>query len=140
MATELTSEEVSKFAYLFADHLPHASEEKIGAIELLLQLETACVLSPNRPKLLTNMLNAIILAGRKDLATAFLSVQTPQSIQSSFSASHQLLHVKMSMLMYVFPATETAFRNTGERQSGVCSSDPCPLPVLSMTLHWFLMS
>lgn len=95
VATELTTEDVSKLVYLFADRLPHPSLERVGAVELLLQLEAAGALHPERPKLLMNVLNTI---GRRDLAAALLSMGAPQAVQDSLSTSHQLLHVKMSML------------------------------------------
>lgn len=95
VAADLTTEDVSKLVYLFADRLPNPSLERMDAVELLLQLEAAGALRPDRPKLLVTVLKAI---GRRDLAAALLSTGIPQFVQSGLGASHQLLHMKMSML------------------------------------------
>lgn len=94
VAADLTTEDTSKLAYLFADWLP-CDVEKTDAFKLLLQLEAVGALHPDRPEMLTSVLNTI---GRKDLATRVLSMQTPQPINPSLGTSHQLLHMKISML------------------------------------------
>lgn len=95
VAANLTTEDVSKLAYLFADRIPCALvEQKADAVNLLWQLEAVGALHPDHPKMFINVLNVI---GRRDLASALLSVQTPQLIQSSLGTPHQLLHMKMSM-------------------------------------------
>lgn len=98
VAADLTLSDVSRLAYLFADQLPRSrrgTDQQTSAVKLLLQLETVGAIHPNRPKVLASLLHAI---GRKDLSTVLLSVHSPQSIQSSMSATEQLLYMKISMM------------------------------------------
>ncbi len=96
IAEHLSTEDTSKLAFLFADKLSLNRGEKMKGTELLWQLETAGVIDPSQPETLAESLHAI---GRKDLASLYVSMQSPQSILSSLNNSHQLLSTKISMFM-----------------------------------------
>ncbi len=95
IAEHLSTEDTSKLAFLFADKLSLNRGERMKGTELLWQLETAGVIDPSQPETLAESLHVI---GRKDLASLYVSMQSPQSILSSLNTSHQLLNIKISML------------------------------------------
>ena len=93
VAANLTSDDLSKLAYLFANQL--SREEDLTATSLLLQLESIGVISPCQPQTVSCLLHEI---GRKDLASLILSVQVPQSPHATFKSPYQHLLIKISML------------------------------------------
>ena len=98
VAKELTSDDVSKLAYLFDDHLSldkHRSSKAGDATKLLQDLEKVGAIDPSEPTMLVSSLHEI---GRKDLANLLVSTLTPQSLLSSLDHPHQLLGIKISML------------------------------------------
>lgn len=95
VAANLTSDDLSKLAYLFANKLSRNFEDEMTATSLLLQLESIGAISPCQPQTVSCLLHEI---GRKDLASLILSVQVPQSPHTSFESPYQLLLMKISML------------------------------------------
>ena len=95
IAERLTSDNVSKLAYLVADRLSLDNDtDKLSALQLLHQLESTGIINPSSPDSLASLLHLI---GRKDLASLLLSLQAPQFIRADFTHTQQLLGIKFSM-------------------------------------------
>ena len=95
VAKELTSDDVSRLAYLFNDQLSLDKPKANDATVLLQQLEKVGAINPRKPTSLVSSLHEI---GRKDMAGLLVSLLTPQSLLSSLDHPHQLLGIKISML------------------------------------------
>ena len=92
IAERLSSEDVSKLAYLCPGRPSCEDLGEMSAVSVMLRLESAEVIDPSRPETLANLLQCI---ERRDL---ILSMRNPHSSQCfGLDQPHQLLNLKMSM-------------------------------------------